>query len=127
MGACALARALQKQSGAGRPFHGSPKGKVSASMTARRRTIARRRGQGTTEYIVLVGLIAILLVAAVLKFSDQIKITFIGTTKGVEHASGQGYTGSVSGQASAGGTKKTGKDADGYPVESDDDGATWHY
>jgi hypothetical protein len=31
-----------------------------------------------TEYIILVGLIAILLTGAVLRFSDQIKATFIG-------------------------------------------------
>jgi Flp pilus assembly pilin Flp len=39
----------------------------------------RRRGQGMTEYIVLVGLIGILLIAAVTRFKNQIQYTIEGT------------------------------------------------
>jgi Flp pilus assembly pilin Flp len=36
------------------------------------KSLRRRRGQGMTEYIIIVGLIAILLVAAVTKFKDAL-------------------------------------------------------
>jgi Flp pilus assembly pilin Flp len=41
-----------------------------------RRGVRRQRGQGMTEYIVLVGLIAILLMAAVTKFRDAVGSAF---------------------------------------------------
>ena len=41
--------------------------------------IRRRRGQGMTEYILLVGLIAILLVAVVSRFREQIDVTIRGS------------------------------------------------
>ena len=36
----------------------------------------RRRGQGMTEYIIIVGLIAILMVAAVTQFKDALNSAF---------------------------------------------------
>ena len=45
----------------------------------RTRRMDRRRGQGMTEYIVIVGLIAIGLVVAVGNFRTQIDITIQGT------------------------------------------------
>lgn len=39
----------------------------------------RRLGQGMTEYIVLVGLIGILLIAAVGRFKEQIRVTIEGS------------------------------------------------
>ena len=44
-----------------------------------RRRLGRRQGQGMTEYIVIVGLIAILLVAVVIRFKEQIRITIEGS------------------------------------------------
>lgn len=44
----------------------------------------RRQGQGMTEYIILVGLIAILLVAVVTNFKDSIQVTIEGTTNKTE-------------------------------------------
>lgn len=48
------------------------------------KNIRRRQGQGMTEYIVIVGLIAILLIGAVRKFSHQIDVTIQGSTGVVE-------------------------------------------
>jgi Flp pilus assembly pilin Flp len=42
--------------------------------------LRRRRGAGATEYVVLTGLIAILLVGAVGRFGHEIQVTFIGST-----------------------------------------------
>ena len=44
-----------------------------------RRRLGRRQGQGMTEYIVIVGLIAILLVAVVIRFKEQLRITIEGS------------------------------------------------
>lgn len=44
----------------------------------------RRLGQGMTEYIILVGLIAVLLTVAVTRFKNQIQYTIEGTTGEVE-------------------------------------------
>ena len=42
----------------------------------------RRRGQGMTEYIIIVGLIAILMVAAVMNFKNALNNAFIkGSSK----------------------------------------------
>ena len=41
----------------------------------------RRRGQGMTEYIIIVGLIAILLVGAVGAFKNALNDAFEGSTK----------------------------------------------
>lgn len=49
------------------------------------RSLARRRsGQGMTEYIILVGLIAILLIGVVSRYGEVIKVTIIGTAEEVE-------------------------------------------
>lgn len=45
----------------------------------------RRRGQGMTEYIIIVGLIAILLVGAVSKFKDALNNAFTGSTTVLEN------------------------------------------
>ena len=39
----------------------------------------RRQGQGMTEYIIIVGLIAILLVAVVIRFKEQLRVTIEGS------------------------------------------------
>lgn len=41
-----------------------------------KRKIERRRGQGMTEYIIIVGLLAILLVGAVGKFKDALENSY---------------------------------------------------
>jgi hypothetical protein len=46
---------------------------------SRPRRTSRRLGQGMTEYILLVGLIAILLVAVVGAFRDQLDVTIQGS------------------------------------------------
>lgn len=38
-----------------------------------KRSIKRRKGQGLTEYVIIVGLIAILLIGAVTKFKDALQ------------------------------------------------------
>lgn len=48
------------------------------------RSLKRRHGQGMTEYIILVGLIAILLIAVVTKFKTAIQITIEGTARETE-------------------------------------------
>ena len=45
----------------------------------RNMAVARRRGQGMTEYIIVVGLVAILLVGVVVRFKEQIRVTIVGT------------------------------------------------
>ena len=53
---------------------------VRSIMQSRRQT--RRRGQGMTEYIIIVGLIAILLVGAVMQFKNALNNAFSkGSTK----------------------------------------------
>jgi Flp pilus assembly pilin Flp len=49
------------------------------------RGVRRRRGQGMTEYIVLVGLIAILLIAAVTKFRDAVGNAFNTAASKIEN------------------------------------------
>lgn len=41
-----------------------------------KRSIKRRKGQGLTEYVVIVGLIAILLIGAVTKFKDALQNSY---------------------------------------------------
>jgi Flp pilus assembly pilin Flp len=45
----------------------------------------RRRGQGMTEYIIIVGLIAILLVTAVTAFREALNNTFDKATKKINN------------------------------------------
>ena len=53
---------------------------LSSTLSPEVRTLLnrnkRRRGQGMTEYIIIVGLIAILMVAAVLNFKDALNNAF---------------------------------------------------
>lgn len=42
----------------------------------------RRRGAGMTEYVIIVGMIAILLVGAVESFKEQIRVTIVGNKDG---------------------------------------------
>ena len=44
----------------------------------------RRTGQGMTEYIIIVGLIAILLVGAVTKFKEALGKAYDGATKKID-------------------------------------------
>ena len=44
----------------------------------------RRQGQGMTEYIIIVGLIAILLVGAVTNFKNALNNAFDGATKKID-------------------------------------------
>jgi hypothetical protein len=48
-----------------------------STMTIRK--LRRRRGQGMTEYIILVGLIAICLVAAVRNYKEVVRVTIEGS------------------------------------------------
>ena len=48
------------------------------------RNIRRRKGQGMTEYIIIVGLIAILLIAAVSSFKNALQNTFDKSTEIVQ-------------------------------------------
>jgi len=53
--------------------------KLIRNLTGRR----RRRGQGMTEYIIIVGLIAIVLIAAIKKFSTALETTYGQAEAGV--------------------------------------------
>lgn len=48
-----------------------------------RKLARRRRGQGMTEYIIIVGLIAIVLIAAIKQFSGALQTTYGQATTGV--------------------------------------------
>jgi Flp pilus assembly pilin Flp len=63
----------------------------------------RRRGQGMTEYIILVGLIGILLVAAVTRFKEQLRVTIEGSA-GLLEESSIAVGDSVTGTGPGGGT-----------------------
>ena len=47
----------------------------------------RRQGQGMTEYIVIVGLIAILLIAAITRYKEQVRVTIEGSAKATDDIS----------------------------------------
>ena len=51
-----------------------------ATLTKKLNRRRRRRGQGMTEYIIIVGLIAILLVGAVTNFKNALNSAFEGAT-----------------------------------------------
>lgn len=55
-----------------------------ASPSLRKTIRRRRRGQGMTEYIIIVGLIAILLVTAVTSFRNALNNTFDKATKKIQ-------------------------------------------
>jgi pilus assembly protein Flp/PilA len=48
------------------------------------RNLRRRRGQGMTEYIIIVGLIAILLISAVELFKNKLEETYSKSTKAID-------------------------------------------
>ncbi len=50
--------------------------KINAKGLRRNKHTAKRRGQGMTEYIIIVGLIAILLIAAVKAFRNTLARTY---------------------------------------------------
>lgn len=99
-----------------------------------RRRLGRRQGQGMTEYIVIVGLIAILLVAVVIRFKEQLRITIEGSdgnggmtgevddiTNGINTPTDDGNT---SGPRGNGGTTSSGYRLSGDRTQVDDNG-TW--
>ena len=47
------------------------------------KNLRRRRGQGMTEYIIIVGLIAILLVGAITKFKVALENTYNASTNSI--------------------------------------------
>jgi Flp pilus assembly pilin Flp len=57
--------------------------KLTTSLT--RSSRRRRQGQGMTEYIIIVGLIAILLVGAVTKFKDALGNAFGAATTKIDN------------------------------------------
>jgi hypothetical protein len=69
----------------------------------RTRTTGRRRGQGMTEYIIIVGLIAIGLIAAVGHFRDQIDKTIQGSDGGQKEGMAGGVNSMHIGQDPGGG------------------------
>lgn len=55
---------------------------LSPDVRAMMNRTKRRRGQGMTEYIIIVGLIAILMVAAVMNFKNALNNAFVkGSSK----------------------------------------------
>jgi Flp pilus assembly pilin Flp len=81
-----------------------------------KKTIRRRRGQGMTEYIVIVGLIAIVLIPAIGMFKKALDKSFRSASKKVDDqitrpmeqvgAGGNG-SGDGSGDAGSGGSSST--------------------
>ncbi len=76
----------------------------------RRRKIRRKArrlaqsGQGMTEYIIIVGLVALLLIAAVRAYRNEIAIAIVGTRDQVEkNATGPDDSAGIGGGATAGG------------------------
>ena len=49
---------------------------LATNLNTRKKSLKRRKGQGMTEYIIIVGLIAILMVAAVLNFKNALNNAF---------------------------------------------------
>jgi Flp pilus assembly pilin Flp len=58
---------------------------MSAKTNRQHRGSRRRRGQGMTEYIVLVGLLAIVLITAVHAFSGSLQRSFNQGTARINH------------------------------------------
>lgn len=88
----------------------------------------RRRGQGMTEYIILVGLIAMLLIFAVTRYKNQVQITIEGTGTAVELATmapGESLSGNGPGGRSMTFTKTGNTHTDGSPVFRGSDGANY--
>ncbi len=49
-----------------------------------KRTSKRRKGQGLTEYVIIVGLIAVLLIGAVTKFKDALQNAYGKASSAIE-------------------------------------------
>jgi Flp pilus assembly pilin Flp len=75
--------------------------KISA-ISRKLRNLRRRRGQGMTEYIIIVGLIAIVLIGAVSSFGGKLNETFKGATTAIDN----NVTKKVTAAAGAGGGGK---------------------
>jgi Flp pilus assembly pilin Flp len=54
------------------------------TLSMKLRNLRRRRGQGMTEYIIIVGLIAILLITAVEAFKGKLEETYNKSTKAID-------------------------------------------
>ncbi len=54
------------------------------TISLKMKNLRRRRGQGMTEYIIIVGLIAILLVTAVSTFKNKLEETFNKSTNSID-------------------------------------------
>lgn len=92
------------------------------------RSLKRRHGQGMTEYIILVGLIAILLVAVVTKFKESIQVTIEGSAEKTEDiADGIGGTGPLAGGTDSGTPSRGTRTFPGETRDSftDGSGVTW--
>ena len=81
----------------------------------------RRLGQGMTEYVIIVGLVAILLIATVRSFSSQIDLTIRGTTGKVDDMSNDiGSGGNNPGGNNPGGNQPGGISPSGEYVQNPD-------
>jgi pilus assembly protein Flp/PilA len=54
------------------------------TLSMKLRNLRRRRGQGMTEYIIIVGLIAILLISAVELFKNKLEETYSKSKKAID-------------------------------------------
>jgi Flp pilus assembly pilin Flp len=54
------------------------------TVSLKMKNLRRRRGQGMTEYIIIVGLIAILLITAVETFKNKLGETFQKSTTAID-------------------------------------------
>jgi pilus assembly protein Flp/PilA len=54
------------------------------TLSMKLRNLRRRRGQGMTEYIIIVGLIAILLISAIELFKAKLEETYSKSTKAID-------------------------------------------
>jgi hypothetical protein len=81
----------------------------------------RRRGQGATESVILVGLIALLLLGVVQRFSHQIQVTFVGSTGSTDDITRSPFTGSPPRAPSRGSDGRWhGTDESGKPISAPD-------
>ncbi|HZU96133.1 MAG TPA: hypothetical protein VFF73_05445 [Planctomycetota bacterium] len=54
------------------------------TLSMKMKNLRRRRGQGMTEYIIIVGLIAILLITAVETFKNKLGETYSKSTNAID-------------------------------------------
>jgi len=76
-----------------------------------RAVVARQRGMGMTEYVILAGLVALLLFQAVGAYKNQIEITLVGGERG-------GMTGGMNSAADT--LRRTADGEDGEAANGDD-------